>query len=128
MFAAITPYMSIIKAVMVAMIFSAGLALGIHLEQSKIATLNNTIGSLQQTNKDLTVGVQNQNDAISKLQSDAKAREEAATKAVDAAKQSARSQYQAAQQILAKQHSGGSGACSDASQAFSDELEQERSK
>jgi HPt (histidine-containing phosphotransfer) domain-containing protein len=96
------------------------------LEESRISTLNTTVGSLQQSVKECSDAVAVTNKAIEDGKAAADKRKKEAQDAVDAAKKEAKSARSIAASILAKKAPAGVNECAAASQEFDKELKQER--
>ena len=120
----LSPYIGRIVFVVAAL--AIGFGAGIKYEQPKIAKLNQTIGAAQGTIRDLQAGVTAQNDAIAKLQSEAKARAEKAQKDINDALTIAADANKRAAAILAKKPPVGVNVCTAAQAEFDNELKAER--
>jgi len=125
---ALTPYITYIKIAMVAIIFAGGVGLGIHLEQPKIAALNQTIGASKVTVQNLTASIAQSNKAIEDNKAAEAARAKSAQDALDAAKLEAKTARATAARILAQRPPKGVNECTAAQAAFDAELRAERAK
>ena len=126
MLAFLAPYWS--KIIIVLVIFAAGVGAGIRYETPKIAKLNQELGGDKAVIASLTAGVTAQNDAINKLQSDAKIRADEAKKAINEALIVAADANLKAEKILASRPPKGKNVCAAASAAFDAELKAERTR
>lgn len=122
---ALAPYMNIIKAVILFVIFSFGVGVGIHHEQPRIDRLNQTIGKQHEALMSMGAAIKEQNGAFAKLQSDEKQRQEKAKIAINNARVAVANANAAAKKILDKSPPKGN-ICDAASAEFDKELKLER--
>ena len=116
----------IIKVILFVVAFLAGMGAGIKFMQPKIDKLNQEIGEYKSAYASLAATTAEQNAAIEKLMTQAKARAEAAKKAVEAAQADATTANKRAADILAKKAPVGVDPCKAASAELDAELKTER--
>lgn len=109
-----------------AVAFAIGAGVGFKIQQGKIDKLNVELGGYKTSVDSLTAAVKTQNAKIDELTVAANVRAVAAKAAIEAAKATGKAKLEAAQAIL-MQKPKTADACTEASQAFSDELKAERS-
>jgi cell division protein FtsB len=117
---------SVIKFILFLVVFLAGMGVGVKLMQPKIDKLNQEIGEYKSAYASLAATTAEQNAAIEKLRIQAKARAEAAKKAVEAAQADATNANKHAAEILAKKPPPGVDPCTAASAELDAELKTER--
>lgn len=108
-----------------AVAFAIGAGVGFKIQQGKIDKLNVDIGAYKTSVNSLTAAVKTQNAKIDELNLAADKRAATAKAAIEAAKATGKAKLNAAQSILMQQPKT-ADACTEASQAFSDELRTER--
>lgn len=96
--------------------------------QPKVAKAEARAAEFESAYGSLARAVQNQNDAINRLQEDAKAREERAAQEVAQARAAAATSRDQATSIMGLKLPAGADECQAAREAFDDELRQERGK
>lgn len=96
--------------------------------QPKVAKAEARAAEFESAYGSLARAAQNQNDAINRLQADAKAREKRAAQEVAQARAAAATSRDQATSIMGLKLPSGADECQAAREAFDDELRQERGK